>query len=130
MSPASEMTTKVHIEPNPIREFDVHVYYRADERPKAALLRDRFRDVFESKEVEIGGLIDRLVGPHPLPMFEVKFRRKDFERIHAWLSENRGGHTVLIHEVTGDDPRDHTEGATWLGAPVDLDFSRLDPSPL
>ncbi len=120
---------KVHIEPNLNREFDAHIYYHPDDRLKAVALRDRFREAFDCQDITIGKLIDDLVGPHSLPMFEINFKRIDFERVNTWLCKNRGEHTVLIHEVTGDDPRDHTVGATWLGTPVSLNFKRLDPSP-
>ena len=117
---------KVHTKHDPIREFDAHVYYHLENQSKAAVLREKFKVVFESSEIKVGTLINHPIGPHPLPMFEINFKRRNFERIKAWLSQHHGELTVLIHEVTGDDPRDHTEGAFWLGAPVPLDFNCLD----
>lgn len=121
---------KVHTEDDPIREFDAHVYYHLENRSSAVDLRERFKGVFENRNVRIGRLIDHPIGPHPLPMFEINFKRCHLEIIKAWLSQNHREQTVLIHEVTGDDPRDHTEGAFWLGTPVSLDFNRLDTSPM
>jgi aromatic ring-cleaving dioxygenase len=60
-------------------------------------------------------------------MFELNFIRGKRDELVRWLTLNRGEHTVLVHEVTGDDPRDHTIGALWLGEPVQLDFSKLEP---
>lgn len=121
---------RVHVGYDPIREFDAHVYYQLENRAEASALRERFMQAFECPEIRVKRLVDRPIGPHPLPMFEINFTRAHLESIKAWLSQNRGAHTVLIHEVTGDDPRDHTAGADWLGGPVPLDFSRLDPSPV
>ena len=119
----------IHLGPDPIREFDAHVYYSEATRKLAEDLRARLLMEFSPEEMRIGPLINRPIGPHPLPMFELNFRREYAERIRRWLANHRGVLTVLVHEVTGDDPRDHTVGATWLGSPLELDFSQLDPPP-
>lgn len=121
---------KIHSSsPDSIREFDAHIYYRLEDRASAEALRKRLLKSFSNQEVRVGRLIDRPVGPHPLPMFELNFKKEIAPKVQHWLEANRDAHTVLIHEVTGDDPRDHTVGARWLGVLVALDFSRLDPSP-
>jgi aromatic ring-cleaving dioxygenase len=119
----------IHEGHDPIREFDAHIYYTADSRNSAAFLRENIARLFKRDTIRVGRLIDRPVGPHPTPMFEVNFTRSEHDGFVQWLTRNRGVHTVLVHEVTGDDPRDHTLGALWLGEPVLLDFSRLLPSP-
>lgn len=117
---------QLQADPSPLVEFHAHIYYHLHERAKATALHDNFRKSFESQEVKVGDLVHRSFGPHPLPMFEVNFGEQDFQRIADWLSMNRGKHTVLIHEVTGDDIRDHTTGATWLGVPLLLKFNGMD----
>lgn len=77
----------------------------------------------------IGDLVPRCVGPHRMPMFELNFDESELADTVAWLMLNRAGHPVLVHPVTGHDPKDHSDHAMWLGAPVPLDFSRLDPPP-
>jgi len=111
------------------REFDAHVYYTADTRAKAVQLREEAVREFHGRPVFVGHLIDRLVGPHPLPMFEIDFAKADLGEILPWLMHHRAGLSVLVHEVTGDDPKDHTQGAAWLGERVELDMSQLEPSP-
>lgn len=36
------------------------------------------------------------------------------------------GLTILLHEDTGDDLRDHTEGTRWLGNELKLDLVWLE----
>ena len=61
------------------------------------------------------------VGPHPLPMIELHF--VELEPNREWLIANHGDFSVLIHEETGEDVRDHTEAIEWLGEPLKLDFN-------
>lgn len=114
------------------REFDAHVYYTEATRALAAKLRERTLAEFAKSEgapIFVGQLIDRPVGPHPVPMFEICFPTELFGRALLWLLHERGSLTVLVHEVTGDDPRDHSVGAIWLGDKLELDVTKLDPSP-
>ena len=37
------------------------------------------------------------------------------------------GLRALVHPLTGDDVADHTSLAHWIGEPIDLDVSVLDP---
>lgn len=50
------------------------------------------------------------------------FESKDFDRYISWLDENRKGLTVFVHGLTGDDLKDHTEFAYWLGVEVELNL--------
>jgi DOPA 4,5-dioxygenase len=83
---------------------------------------------FAATPVFVGKLIDERVGPHPTPMFEINFPKGWFGRVFSWLRANRGELPALVHEVTGDDPKDHSQGAIWLGRVLPLDESRFDPS--
>lgn len=70
----------------------------------------------ERKDVlETFPLIQRLVGPHKMPMFEIHFSNKE-SGIVEWLEQERGDMSVLIHPVTGgEETLDHTVRAIWLG---------------
>jgi DOPA 4,5-dioxygenase len=59
-------------------------------------------------------------------MFELNFPKHLFKEISKWLALHRGNLTILIHEVTGDDDRDHTIGANWLGTSLQLDASQFE----
>ena len=111
------------------RDFDAHVYYDANSRQLAEAFRNQALTHFQGQPVFVGALIDKNVGPHPTPMFEINFPIERFGDVVFWLLQNRNGLTTLVHQVTGDDPKDHSQGAIWMGTPLKLDESKLDPSP-
>lgn len=56
-------------------------------------------------------------------MFEVNiFTPAQFGAFIPWLVINRGPLSALVHPNTGDDVRDHTQRATWLGEKMTLDL--------
>lgn len=112
-----------------IRDYDAHVYYTPATRPFAHGLREKALRDFAGTPVFVGKLIDERVGPHPTPMFELNFSKNWFGHVFSWLRANRSELPVLVHEVTGNDPKDHSQGAIWLGRVLPLDESKLDPSP-
>jgi len=44
----------------------------------------------------------------------------------SWLALNRQGLTVFTHAITGDDIKDHTDHAIWMGAMPALELSALE----
>jgi len=59
-----------------------------------------------------------------MAMFEVNvFTPAQFGAFVAWLVIHRGPLSVLVHLNTGDDERDHSQRAVWLGERVPLDLS-------
>jgi aromatic ring-cleaving dioxygenase len=108
------------MDPARIRGYHAHVYYDDAARDTAALLREEIERGFE---VEMGRWRDAPVGPHPRPMYQVKFGADQFARVVPWLMLNRNGLTILIHPNTGDAYRDHAHNALWLGEKLKL---RLD----
>jgi aromatic ring-cleaving dioxygenase len=111
------------------RHFDAHIYYSFTTRSQAEILRNKAVQRFQSQAVFIGPLIDELIGPHPQPMFEINYSKEFYTEMLIWFNEERENLNILIHPVTGDDPKDHFEKALWLGEPQPLDASKLDPSP-
>ncbi|MCG9559480.1 DOPA 4,5-dioxygenase family protein [Vibrio kanaloae] len=91
-----------------------HVYFPLRFAEQAETLRQKI--ITERKDVlEVYPLIQRLVGPHKMPMFEVHFVNKESGFVE-WLEQARGDMSVLIHPVTGcQETLDHTVRATWLG---------------
>ncbi|MBW3696137.1 DOPA 4,5-dioxygenase [Vibrio sp. T187] len=94
--------------------YHAHVYFALRNVEPAEALRKRI--IAERKDVlETFPLVQRLVGPHKMPMFEMHFLNND-HKIIEWLDEARGDMSVLIHPVTGgEETLDHTERAIWLG---------------
>lgn len=109
--------------------YHAHVYYSPAERPAAQRLRERFLGAGPNDPLAaikfVGELRDRKVGPHPIPQFEIHFEERLLPLVEAELV--RSGLRVLIHPLTLDDVGDHTHLGRWIGEPVDLDLSVLDP---
>lgn len=93
--------------------FHAHLYYPLIRRQEALnihqLIRNERRDV-----TAIFPLVDRLVGPHKMPMFELHFENNQHGLIE-WLDAHRGDFSVLIHPVSEEHLLDHTLRARWLG---------------
>jgi len=107
-----------------IHGYHAHVYFRdAAERERALKLREGLGANFP---VALGRVMDRNVGPHTLPMYQVAFAAEQFATVVPFLMLARAGLTVLVHPETGDEVADHTEHALWLGEvlPVDVEFLR------
>lgn len=109
--------------------WHAHIYARAGETAAAEALRARFAATMASGELSqlryVGTLSDRPVGPHPLPQFEIHFLAAAAPRVSELILAS--GLTALIHPLTDDDVADHTRLARWIGAPLALDLSVLDP---
>lgn len=105
--------------------FHAHIYFAADTWESAEALRIKIGKQFGPKLRHWGALINRPVGPHPVPMFEINFTSTHFSEIVIFLMLNHGTHAVLIHPETGNDLTDHTTHALWLGKPLTLDLRAL-----
>ncbi len=113
----------------PTAHYHAHVYYASDSRAAAAALRRRLEQVrtagAHGQPLFVGELRDRPVGPHPQAQFEVHFTKAFLPAVLPLLEAS--GLTTLVHPLTDDDLADHTRLAQWLGPPIALDLSVLDP---
>lgn len=103
--------------------YHAHIYYSDDERLVAEALRAQFA---RRREILfVGEMTERGVGPHPIPQYEIHF----LERSRAEVVEaiEASGLRALVHPLTDDDLADHTTLAQWIGEPVELDVTVLDP---
>jgi aromatic ring-cleaving dioxygenase len=109
--------------------YHAHVYYSAGERPAAAALRDRLRAAKAGEPLGdvrfVGALRDQKVGPHITSQFEIHFDARLLPVVEPVLAAS--GLRVLIHPLTLDDLGDHTHLGRWIGEPVELDLTVLDP---
>jgi aromatic ring-cleaving dioxygenase len=103
--------------------YHAHIYYAPDDRAAAAALREAFGG--EEGILFVGRMMDRGVGPHPIPQYEIHFRRPALDRVVAAIEAS--GLRALVHPLTDDDLADHTDLAHWIGDPVALDVAVLDP---
>jgi len=109
--------------------YHAHIYYELDERDAAERLHRELSSVKGAGEFRsvlfVGEMRDRSVGPHPKPQFEVHFRKDALANILPLIEAS--GLTALVHPLTDDDLADHTSLARWIGNPLPLDHSVLDP---
>lgn len=109
--------------------YHAHIYYSDSERPLAEALRDSFVQLTgpesEPRILFAGKMADRGVGPHPLPQFEVHFLEGSRTEVIAMIEA--AGLRALVHPLTDDDLADHSSLAHWIGEPLDLDLTVLDP---
>ncbi|MGZ8998785.1 MAG: DOPA 4,5-dioxygenase family protein [Allosphingosinicella sp.] len=106
-----------------------HIYYSAEQRHAAEALRQRFtgqtRAGCEPHIIFIGRMMDKGVGPHPIAQYEVHFRERSLDAVIALIEA--AGLRALVHPLTDDDLADHTTEGRWVGEPLDLDLTVLDP---
>ncbi|HVE51014.1 MAG TPA: DOPA 4,5-dioxygenase family protein [Casimicrobiaceae bacterium] len=109
--------------------YHAHIYYTTDER---AIAERVHQELSNAKGVGdfvsvlfVGEMRDESVGPHPRPQFEVHFLKDALPRILQRIKAS--GLTALVHPLTDDDLADHTSLALWIGEPIPLDHSVLDP---
>lgn len=109
--------------------YHAHIYYAAEQRPAAEALRDAFIRLKEARGephiLFVGRLTDERAGPHPIPQYEVHFLERSLSGVISAIEAS--GLRALVHPLTDDDMADHTDLARWIGEPVDLDLTVLDP---
>ena len=109
------------IEPN--APYHAHIYFDDAERAAATELREGFgRD---AEILFVGEMTDGAAGPHPIAQYEVHFLGAAVPAIVAMIEAT--GLRALVHPLTDDDLADHTTLAHWIGEPVELDVTVLDP---
>lgn len=119
-----------HAQANPGRApYHAHIYYDSTTRSNAEKARRELCAALAEGGTPrlcfVGALKDAPAGPHPLPQFEIHFFREALGEVRAFIAER--GFTALIHPLTDDDLADHTTLAEWMGEPLPLDVTTLDP---
>ena len=92
--------------------YHAHVYFDSQQHEIASQLH---RELAGKFKVALGRIFSMPIGPHPKGMFQVVFSASQFATIVEWLLHNRRGLDVLVHAVSGNDLKDHTELTLWLG---------------
>ncbi len=113
---------------DPDSPWHAHIYFTDESRAAAEGLRDGFLAMTGADGAPVlfvGRMMEEGVGPHPLPQYEVHFRARSLPRIVTALKGS--GLRSLVHPLTDDDLADHTANARWIGEPVALDVTALDP---
>ena len=108
---------------NDYDNYHAHVYFDETSVEQASSLCGQAGELFA---VKVGRLHQKLVGPHPCWSCQLAFDRTQFDTVIPWLEEHRAGLTVFVHGLTGNDLKDHTDGASWLGTAIPLNLSIFD----
>jgi len=109
--------------------YHAHIYFGPAERGAANRLRQRLLEAKGLGEFAsvlfVGELRDEPVGPHPQAQFEIHFREDAVPQVTSLIKAT--GLRALVHPLTDDDLADHTSLGQWIGEPLPLDLSVLDP---
>jgi DOPA 4,5-dioxygenase len=105
-----------------MKRFHAHIYFEEHEITSIKRLRDF---AVTDCTLKVWQLFEHQVGPHARPMLEMHFDETSEAASLKWLSEHRGSFSVLIHEDSGDDVKDHL-GARWFGNPLPIHFEFFD----
>lgn len=103
--------------------YHAHVYFDADTVAQARALCEEAGRLFP---LTVGRVHERNVGPHPRWSCQLAFDAEAFDRVVPWLDAHRGGLDVFVHGLSGDDLKDHTEYAYWLGNDWPLDLRMFE----
>lgn len=109
---------------NPNAPYHAHIYFGTKDRDQADAFRTRLANGMP-RLLFVGELRAHPVGPHPLPQFEIHFLQHDLPALMPVLESS--GLRVLVHPLTDDDLADHTTLGHWIGEPLPLVLSTLDP---
>lgn len=112
-------TTMIQRPENIHASYHAHVYFGPESVEQARQLCQTAGELFR---VSVGRVHERLVGPHPHWSCQLAFDSAEFERVIAWLEQNRNGLDVFVHGLTGNDLEDHTTHASWLGNASELNL--------
>ncbi|MDJ0798697.1 MAG: DOPA 4,5-dioxygenase family protein [Calothrix sp. MO_167.B12] len=105
----------------PIHEnYHAHVYFEQLTLQQATELCEEAGKLFN---IQVGKIYQKLVGPHPCWSCQLAFSSQEYEKLIPWLEANRKGLNILVHGLTEDDLKDHTENASWIGEPQELVLS-------
>ena len=103
--------------------YHAHVYFEKETLEFASSLCKQAGELFSLK---VGRVHQKPIGPHPKWSCQITFSGKDFDEFIPWIDDNRNGLTIFVHALTGDDLKDHTDYAYWLGDNVELKLSVFD----
>ncbi len=106
-----------------LKGFHAHVYFDAGTVERARAVCEAARDRFA---IAMGRMHERPVGPHPMWSCQLAFPPDKAGAVFSWLALNRRDLIVFAHALTGDDLKDHTDHAIWMGGMLELDLSVLE----
>lgn len=103
-----------------IAEYHAHVYFDESSVEPAKLLCEEAGKRFG---VTVGRMHHKPIGPHPCWSCQLAFSRNQHVDLLTWLALNRKDLKILIHPLTGNNLKDHTDYASWMGEPQALNLN-------
>lgn len=105
-----------------MKNFHAHIYFDLHQKHLAENLVTELLHL-NLTDLKLWKYHERKVGPHFLPMAEIHFTEKSLKQVLNCLKLHHEGLSVLVHEDSGDDFKDH-ENPIWVGPslPIDFDF--------
>ena len=100
-----------------IEKYHAHVYFDESTVEQAQLLCEEAGKRFK---VIVGRMHHKPIGPHTCWSCQLAFDRSNHTDLLTWLALNRKGLKILIHPLTGNNLKDHTDYASWMGEPQAL----------
>ena len=95
-----------------IQRFHAHVYFDQTTQRQATQLCQEAGLQFD---LTVGRIHTKPVGPHPCWSCQLAFETAILGDVLSWLALNRQGLVIFIHPQTGNDLKDHTDHAIWMG---------------
>jgi len=107
-----------------INGYHAHIYFDATSFSLAESICTEAAKLFL---IKMGRMHRKPIGPHPIWSCQLAFSRNEHTDLLSWLALNRNNLSILIHPLTGDDLKDHTDYAAWMGTPQKLNLNALKP---
>jgi DOPA 4,5-dioxygenase len=103
-----------------MKNFHAHIYFELHQRQTAESVVGRLLNL-RLHDLNLYKYYEQNVGPHLLPMAEVHFTESSFKQVLSCLELHNEGLSILVHEDSGDDFKDH-EDPVRVGPALPLDF--------
>lgn len=109
---------------SPIKYYDFHIYSYAhdgESQNESDLLSGKLLKKFSEEAGNVAIIVkvlldSKVIKPHSTQFWEVDVARPEVFLGHlTWFQLHHGNLSVLIHTHTGNDIKDHTLHALWLG---------------
>lgn len=112
------------LHPSLINSWHAHVYFDASSRAAAWALREVI-NIELAGHMEMGRFHEKPVGPHPMWSYQLALPAASLSHVLSWLALNHGALDVFVHPNTGEELRDHSDCAIWLGSSHTLNLAAL-----
>lgn len=94
------------------KDYHFHIYF---EQHQSQILESILEKLKELKDIKIGRVWNKPIGPHPIGSCQITVPLGRFEWMVQWFLYNREGLDIFVHAVSGDDIKDHTDYIVWIG---------------